>query len=506
MAQIDRDGISTSPEAPPSTLTWRGVWTTEEDYYGYDAFYYDGSSYIVITAHTSGTFATDLASGLFELMAAKGTAGSGTGDLLAANNLSEVNPVTARANLGAAALNAVRGTITMHATTMNIWGATTILDGTGSAVDITAIANAPSAGATRKLYPPAGTTITHGATFDVEGNDDYQTVAGDALVFEAITTSTYKVVIHKDDGTAVVSSNSDIKSFTAVANIPANGVTITLPPGSLQFRSTDLTSGEVVTRTNTASSSLVISSGSTLGAVDNKPSRIAVLAVDNGSGFSVAAVNAYDSDLNLDETGLITTEAEGGAGGADGAWTIYSTSVLTNRPYRVIGFYDETQTTAGTHSAALTQVHGVSGRTKMDVADTIHVTTDIGFGSTNTAIRRFSTIEHSQGNSVSFNDSATLGSSFTINKTGIYAISLTDNFTAAAHMGISKNSNQLTTGIQSITQSHVLAATTTTAAAYMGNVAITTLLYAGDVIRAHAAPSGGNSTSSGERFCITRIA
>ena len=103
------------------------------------------------------------------------------------------------------AINEARGTVAMHATTMDIWtGKPAILDGTGSAVTITAIANAPQAGARRTLYPIAGTVITNGATFAVDGGANYTTVSGDALEFEAITTSTYKVHITKKDGTAVV--------------------------------------------------------------------------------------------------------------------------------------------------------------------------------------------------------------------------------------------------------------------------------------------------------------
>lgn len=257
-------------------------------------------------------------------------------------------------------LNLARGSVTMHATTMNLWAQPNIIDGTSAAVIITAIANAPQAGATRKLYPPAGTKITHGATFDVEGASDYTTVAGDALIFEAITVSTYKVWIDKDDGTSVTANISDIKSFTAVTNTPANGVTITIPAGSLQFRSTTLSSGTPVTRTIASPISLVISSGSTLGASNGVASRIAVLAIDNAGTVEVAAVNLAGG-MQLDETNLISTTAEGGAGGADSATVVYSTIARTNVAYRVIGFYDETQTTAGTHVSALTLVQGAGG-------------------------------------------------------------------------------------------------------------------------------------------------
>lgn len=55
-----------------------------------------GETYVCLTSHTSGTFATDLAASKWIKVAQKGS-----GDMLASNNLSDVtNAATARANLG----------------------------------------------------------------------------------------------------------------------------------------------------------------------------------------------------------------------------------------------------------------------------------------------------------------------------------------------------------------------------------------------------------------------
>ena len=101
-------------------------------------------------------------------------------------------------------LNLARSTITQHATTMDLWALANTIDGTGSAVTITAIANAPQAGASRDFVPLAGTTITNNAMFAVQGNADYVSQVGDIFTFTAITVSTYEVWIFKRDGTSLV--------------------------------------------------------------------------------------------------------------------------------------------------------------------------------------------------------------------------------------------------------------------------------------------------------------
>ncbi len=87
--------------APEANITWDGEWATSTSYAVDQLVRNEGTVYICIVDHTSGTFSTDLSSAYWETFAAKGSAGEGSGDMLAANNLSDVvTPDTALANLG----------------------------------------------------------------------------------------------------------------------------------------------------------------------------------------------------------------------------------------------------------------------------------------------------------------------------------------------------------------------------------------------------------------------
>jgi hypothetical protein len=100
---IDVDELTLNGQQVTDLATvpeWRGAWVTATSYAVNDLVKTVGNVYICLIAHTSGTFATDLTALKWELMVSKGDSGAGTGDMVAANNLSDVaNVATARANL-----------------------------------------------------------------------------------------------------------------------------------------------------------------------------------------------------------------------------------------------------------------------------------------------------------------------------------------------------------------------------------------------------------------------
>jgi hypothetical protein len=137
---------------------------------------------------------------------------------------------------------------------------------------------------------------------------------------------------------------------------------------------------------------------------------------------------------------------------------------------------------------------------------TVEVHTGNGMGSTNTKIRRFTTALVNTGSDITFADSATLGSSFTVNSNGIYCVSYTDgNNASACGLGLSKNTTGPSTNIASLAASEVLQYAETQAASRYANVSWCGYLASGDVVRAHAAGTDPNDTSTLSKFVMTRV-
>ncbi len=145
---------------------------------------------------------------------------------------------------------------------------------------------------------------------------------------------------------------ASLKSITA--SIASNAITVTLPPITLDFRSTTLTNGAPTQIQTTSTLSLTIASTDSFGlttAFGNQ--RLAILAINNAGTVELAASALYGG-VNLDETGVITT-----ATASTTATAIKAGAVRTGVAYRVVGFVDATFTTAtGWGSLALVQGQG----------------------------------------------------------------------------------------------------------------------------------------------------
>lgn len=127
-----------------------------------------------------------------------------------------------------------------------------------------------------------------------------------------------------------------------------------------------------------------------------------------------------------------------------------------------------------------------------------------GYGSTNTRIRRFTNVVTNAGSDLTYADSAANGASFTINTSGVYAISYCDSFAGGGPLGLSLNSSQLTTDITAITAANRLAMARIANNNYGMEVSWTGYLSAGDVVRAHT--NAGAVGTDPVHFTIVRVA
>ncbi len=177
-------------------------------------------------------------------------------------------------------------------------------------------------------------------------------------------------------GVAATSLTNKIQPITA--SVAASALTITLNPTILDFRASPLTSGTVTTIAVPAAISVVIPSTSTMGTVSAVQSRIVVIAINNAGTVELAAVNISGGSV-LDETTLITTTAAAAAGNSATAY--YSTTARTGVAYRVVGYVESTQATAGTWATAPSTLQGYGGQA-------LAAMSSLGYGQTWQAVTR----------------------------------------------------------------------------------------------------------------------
>lgn len=171
-----------------------------------------------------------------------------------------------------------------------------------------------------------------------------QTVVGDGIDILAIVPT--------------VTSVSQIQTLTA--EVAANALTVTFGGGALDFRNPTLANGTPVAAVSVPSNAITVPSGATLGTVSGQASRLVLLEAYN-AGAPVLCVVNLAGGVQLDETNLISPTTISGASNSDNV--IYSASaVAANSPYRVVGFIDITEATAGTWASDATVEQGIGGQ------------------------------------------------------------------------------------------------------------------------------------------------
>lgn len=133
-------------------------------------------------------------------------------------------------------------------------------------------------------------------------------------------------------------------------------------PVKIGFASATATSGAAIVRSVTGSLSMTVSNGSSLGFAASTAQRVWVGAIDNSGTVELCCWTSLNSTtlslLRLTDGQIVSTTAEGGAGGADSSQTLYSTTARSNVPLRVLGYFDITPgaSFAWTNSPSLVRV------------------------------------------------------------------------------------------------------------------------------------------------------
>lgn len=145
-----------------------------------------------------------------------------------------------------------------------------------------------------------------------------------------------------------------IYNLSLVPSVGSNALTMTVKsrdgttalsssePGFVSQRDATLGNGLFNLRQITANIALTVSAGSTLGHASAQPGWLYWYLIDN-AGTQELAVSMRDFGVS----GIVSTSAEGGAGGADSGAVMYSASARSNVPFRLIGRTQDTQATAG---------------------------------------------------------------------------------------------------------------------------------------------------------------
>jgi hypothetical protein len=187
--------------------------------------------------------------------------------------------------------------------------------------------------------------------------------------------------------------------------------------------------------------------------------------------------NATDSqNFRLSEFSDGTAKLQRGTDGNLGdIWSVSSTGVMTFAAAPVV-----------TAAQSMVKVYGANG-----------------YGSTNTAIRRYLNITNGvngcviQGTDITVTDSATLGTSFTTNTAGVYSMSTNDQGTG--YWGISLNTTTPAATIIGIPVTEMLVVASGGAS---GSSSCTLYLPAGSILRGHHSTNAGGLAT---QFIMTKV-
>lgn len=219
------------------------------------------------------------------------------------------------------------------------------------------------------------------SAFEIKDNGDPTKKL--AFQVSSVTTGTTRTLTVPDaNGTIALTSDiPNTKTLAPInlgiaASVGSSALTIALKgadgldpsasnPVYIPFRNVTPGTGTPSVLTVTSATSLVISSGSTLGApTGSVPFKLWLVAFNDGGTLRLGVITATTlvsgalTIYPLAAYGIASSTAEGGAGAADTAQTFYTGTAVTSKAYTVLAalHYETGLATAGTWASAPTRV------------------------------------------------------------------------------------------------------------------------------------------------------
>lgn len=230
-------------EVSDQKIVWKGAHNGSTTYSLNDAVSEDGASYIYINA-TPSSGNTPPNGTYWDVLASKGSPGAGTGDMVAANNLSDVaNPVTAKSNLGMANVDntsdADKPVSTAQSTALGLKAdlASPTFSGTPTAPTATAGTNTTQLATTAFVQAVAGaTTGTSTDTSSGSTSYDYSSLPAGItkitiMMGEVSVSGTSSIMLQLGDSggfeTTGYNSTADFVEDNNVASVFTSGLGLT---------------------------------------------------------------------------------------------------------------------------------------------------------------------------------------------------------------------------------------------------------------------------------------
>jgi hypothetical protein len=155
----------------------------------------------------------------------------------------------------------------------------------------------------------------------------------------------------------IVTSRAGNAETVAIKTLAGNDPSAA-DPVLVLFRNATVGTGDFAVLRVTAATSIVISSGSTLGFSNGVPGRFWLVGFNDAGTFRLGVINCLSGTniYPLGQDSIASSTAEGGAGAADSAQVFYTGTAVTSKAYAILGFLEYTLATAGTWNTAPSRV------------------------------------------------------------------------------------------------------------------------------------------------------